>query len=87
MEDNNKKLVKDWLVSWTANEGNVNTTKDILAWIDKVRNDTNVYIKECSLNDSDFWFYDDYNGEITNRKRSFFSIKGVRKFVDNKFIS
>lgn len=87
MKENNKEFVKEWLVSWAAEDGNVNTTQDILAWIDQVRNDTRVYIEESSLDDSDFWFYDDYNGEIINRKRSFFSIKGVRKFVDNKFIA
>lgn len=87
MEKNHKALVKDWLISWTAKEGNVNTTSDILNWIDSMRNDTKVDIREGRLSDSDFWFYDDYNGEITNRKRSFFSIKGVRKYVNNRFMS
>ena len=31
------------------------------------------------------WFYDDYNGEILNRKRSFFSINGMRYFVNGDF--
>lgn len=87
MEKNSKEFVKEWLRSWAEENGNVNTTSDILSWVDMIRRETTVSIQESSLNNSNFWFYDDYNGEVTNRKRSFFSIKGVRKFVDNKFVS
>lgn len=87
MKNNNKELVRDWLVSWANVDGNVNSTSDILEWIDRTRKNTRVDIKESSLESSAFWFYDDYNGEVTNRKRSFFSIKGVRKFTNNKFVS
>lgn len=86
-QNNNRDYVKDWLISWNAVDGNVNNTHDIFKWVDTIRNNTKVSINEGSLSKSDFWFYDDYNGEITNRKRSFFSIKGVRKFCDNKFVA
>lgn len=45
-----------------------------------------VKIQECSINNSSFWFYDDYRGEILNRRRSFFSIVGMRRFEDDRFI-
>lgn len=81
-----KEIIKSIVRSWKNTEGNVNSTQDIIAWIQKLNKETYVDIKECNISDSTFWFYDDYNGEILNRKRSFFSIKGMRNFVDDKFI-
>lgn len=72
--------------SWADTKGNVNTMEDILAWIEGHNQDTYVNIKECSINESAFWFYDDHCGEVLNRKRSFFSIKGMRRFEENKFV-
>lgn len=81
----NDGLVMDFICSWKNTNGNVNSTDDILTWIKELNNSTYVSIHECSINDSAFWFYDDYNGEILNRKRSFFSIKGMRRFEDGEF--
>lgn len=80
--DNFARLV---IESWNNYEGNVNTTDYLLEWINQLNKETHVAIKECSVNDSSFWFYDDYNGEVLNRKRSFFSIKGMRRFEDGEF--
>ena len=77
----------DIIRSWANIEGNVNTTEELYSWIEDLNKRTYVDIKECSINDNSFWFYDDYNGEILNRKRSFFSIKGMRRFEDDEFIS
>jgi dTDP-4-dehydro-6-deoxy-alpha-D-glucopyranose 2,3-dehydratase len=74
------------LESWANTEGNINSTPDLLDWIEQLNKTTYVNIKECSINDSTFWFYDNYNGEVLNRKRSFFSIKGMRHFEDEEFI-
>lgn len=76
----------DLIESWACTEGNVNTTEYVLDWIKKLNETTHVAIHEISINDSTFWFYDDYNGEVLNRKRSFFSIKGMRSFVDGEFV-
>lgn len=75
------KIIK----SWANSEGNVNSTKSLLTWITKLNETTYVNVNECSINENTFWFYDDYNGEILNRKRSFFSVKGMRLFVDGNF--
>lgn len=80
------KIVNYIVKSWKNKEGNVNKTKDVIDWINKLNEETFVEIKECKISDSTFWFYDDYNGEILNRKRSFFSVKGMRHFVDDKFV-
>ncbi|MDR2547463.1 MAG: NDP-hexose 2,3-dehydratase family protein [Lachnospiraceae bacterium] len=80
-----EKLIRLMLESWQNSEGNVNTMTGIHAWIAKMNSDANVDIKECNIHDSSFWFYDDRNGEILNRKRSFFSIKGMRRFENGDF--
>lgn len=72
--------------SWANTEGNVYSTIELLDWIKTLNETTYVKIKECSINDSTFWFYDDYSGEVLNRKRSFFSIKGMRLFKNDEFI-
>lgn len=72
--------------SWSNKKGNVNTTEKILEWVTNLNETTKVSIKECDIDDSTFWFYDDYNGEILNRKRSFFSIKGMQKFNNDELV-
>ena len=81
-----KELILDFIESWENRDGNVNSTSDILDWIKEINNNTLVKIEECSILQSDFWFYDDYRGEILNRKRSFFSVVGMRYFEGNEFI-
>lgn len=82
----NKMFVMEWLNSWLCKEGNINTTQSIFEWIKKQKENVEVKIRESSIEESNFWFYDDYNGEVTNRKRSFFSIKGVRRFEHNVLV-
>jgi len=80
-----EKIIKI-LESWANHEGNVHSLQDILQWVDDIKETTHVRIDQCSIHDSKFWFYDDYNGEILNIKRSFFSITGMRLFLNNRFI-
>lgn len=76
------KLVK----SWGNTQGRVKMLPEILEWIRALNASTFVEVKECSIHESTFWFYDDYNGEVLNRKRGFFSIKGMRLFQNDRFI-
>ena len=78
-----KDIIRKIIKSWAAAEGNVNSTKDILEWVARLNRNANVSIKECESGDSSFWFYDDYVGEIHNRKRSFFSITGIQRYENN----
>lgn len=80
-------FVMQWLNSWLCKEGNVNTTQSVLEWIGEKKKNVEIEISESSIEKSNFWFYDDYNGEVTNIKRSFFSIKGVRRFEHNVLVS
>lgn len=79
-------ISKLMIESWACSEGNVNKTEDILKWINELNSNTKVKIEETSISDNTFWFYDDYNGEVLNRKRSFFSIIGMRYFVNDNLI-
>ena len=63
--------------SWANREGIVNSMSDLETWIKDLNAKTYVNIHECSINSGNMWFYDNYNGEVLNRKRSFFSIKGM----------
>lgn len=64
----------------------INTTQDILKWISQLNNDIDVSLNKNSLYDSDFWFYDDIAGEIVNKNRSFFQIRGIQKIIDGKVV-
>lgn len=78
-------LSEEIIKSWHEEEG-IDSTEDLLTWVEQLNQNTYVNIRESSISDDTFWFYDDYMGQILNRKRSFFSIKGVRYFVDEKFV-
>lgn len=80
-------ITKKILESQRNKNGNITSIDEIFEWINKLNRDTIVNIEETSIKDDSFLFYDDYKGEILNRKRSFFSIAGVRYFVNNEFIS
>lgn len=81
-----KNIINSIIKSWANIEGNVHSTDELLTWIKDLNNTTSVSIKECSIDDGDFWFYDEDNGEILNTKNSFFSIKGSRFLKDGKCI-
>lgn len=78
-------IVAQMIRSWADAKGKVNTTEELFDWIDELNRTTYVNISEKSITSDSFWFYDDYNGEVLNRKRSFFSIKGMRHFEDGEF--
>lgn len=79
-------LTKKIILSWLNTEGSVNTTESLLDWIREQNNTVHVKIEQESINNDTFWFYDDYNGEVLNRKRSFFSIKGIHLFKNSELL-
>lgn len=78
-------IVTQMIKSWADENGKVCSTSELLEWINELNKTTYVNILEKSILSDSFWFYDDYNGEVLNRKRSFFSIKGMRRFEDGEF--
>lgn len=59
---------------------------EIIQWIDALIKKTVVNINRCNLDDSDFWFYDEEQGVIRNKNNSFFSIAGIKGYINNEYI-
>lgn len=80
-------IIVKFLDSWITTENTINTTEQIKEWVELLNETTYVNINDCSINDSDFWFYDEYSSAVLNRKSSFFSVKGIRMFKNGHFVS
>ena len=80
------QIIYKIIESWANKKGNICTLDDILKWVDFIDRTTKVKISECSIDDSTFWFHDKVSGEIVNRKKSFFSIKGLQRFENSELI-
>ena len=61
-------------------------TSELLSWIDELNKTVHVSIQKNRLSDSDFWFYDEARGEIANKNRSFFTVKGLRKTMNGQAV-
>lgn len=64
-----------------------NSINEILEWIKKNNNEIHVVIEKNGLGDSEFWYYDEGEGAIVNKNRSFFAIKGMQKVVDGNVVA
>ena len=64
----------------------VNQTEDLLEFIKNRNKEIFVKINKCNLSDSDNWFYDKSAGEIRNKNRSFFQIKGLKKYKNGECV-
>ena len=64
----------------------VHETVELLSWINERNKTVKVSIKKSVLSDSDFWYYDESNGEIVNKNRSFFRIKGLQKLINGQIV-
>lgn len=72
--------------SWSFINTEDDSLSQITDWVaDKNRN-TKVSINRNDLSDSDFWFYDQEQGEIRNRAHTFFQIRGLQQYQDGKLI-
>lgn len=78
--------IKKIIESWNKTDNCINSNSEIFKWIQDLNKATEIEIKESTIINDTFWFYDDYRGEILNRRRSFFSIIGMREFIDGRFV-
>lgn len=81
-----EKIGKMFFKSWLARDSRVHTTQDILFWIEKRNRQVNAVIKKMPLEQSQTWYYDQEDGTIHNKKRSFFSISGCEVFENEQKI-
>lgn len=70
--------------SWADKQGNVNTSKEILDWVERLNSTVQVDIRKIALKDSMPWFYDAQEGAIVNQGRSFFQIYGLRRTTETQ---
>lgn len=75
--DHNHTLIQI-IESWAILDSPLNSTKEIMAWINEKNEEIHVEIKKISLEQGRFWFYDKKMGEIKNKNDSFFKIKGIQ---------
>lgn len=75
-------MVFDLVVSWANTAGSVNTTDEIIQWIEETNTMTKVNIQKISLDECIPWYYDSDVGYITNPARSFFSISGFQAVLN-----
>ncbi len=84
--DVNKSLMQ-LIESWATVENPFNSTEEILSWIEGKNRDVRVRITKVPYDYSgEDWHYDRERGEIRNRTRSFFQIRGLRKTVDDRLV-
>lgn len=76
--DKNLTLVRI-IESWATTDNPFNSTDEILEWVKRKNDSTNVTINKIPYKYDGFWFYDKNSGEIKNRNNSFFQIKGLVK--------
>lgn len=79
-------IVRDIVLSWANQEGNVNSNKEIIDWVNRLNQSLTVDIKNSLLSKSDFWFYSSDTGCIQNKNNSFFSITGLRVIQDGETV-
>ncbi len=60
--------------------------KDIKQWVDCKNKTLKVKINKIGLSESGFWYYDKSSGEIRNKNKSFFQIRGLRQYREGKTI-
>lgn len=82
MSDTLFKIVQ----SWAYTEGNVNTTDELLKWIDDLNCTIEVSIQKITLEESGVWYYHTTEGCIENQNKSFFSIRGIQKILKDQLL-
>lgn len=78
--------VYELIRSWSCKEGNVNTTQEILDWVNKRNKTLTVNIEKIPFPKDGFWYLDETDGFIRNRKNTFFQLAGLRQSDGGKVI-
>lgn len=76
----------DIIKSWELKEG-LNTTENLLSWVQECNRNTHVNIVKNKLSDSVQWFYDQETGTIHNQNNSFFQISGLQVLKDGSIVA
>ena len=81
-------LVYELIKSWKCKEGNVTSTKTILDWVERRNTTLTVDIKKRPFpkEEDSFWFLDEKDGFIRNRKNTFFQLAGFRQMNGDELV-
>lgn len=80
-------ITNEILKSWSITDYHTNSIEEILQWINNRNNNIHVSIKKVGLSKCVDWFYNASNGQIMNKKNSYFSVTGYRVKSDQHIIS
>lgn len=84
--DTNMNLMR-LMESWATVENTLNSTREILEWIDQKNSDIRVSIQKVKYDYAgDDWHYDKKFGGILNKNGTFFQIKGIQRIEGEKII-
>lgn len=78
-DKNNPNTLHMLIKSWTRLDGSLNSTEELLAWIEQRNKHVQVNIRKIPYEEEQIWRYDEAKGTIHNATGSFFSIGGLRK--------
>lgn len=80
---NSENILQKLMTSSAVEKENIS---HIFEWVEEKNKNLKVSIVKNRLSDSDNWFYDEKAGEIRNKNRSFFQIKGLQQYKDGQLI-
>lgn len=81
-----KSISYRMIKSWADDTGHVNSTEDLLKWINEKNSSIKVNINKISLKDCIPWHYDKKLGIIKNADGSFFRISGFKAEKNGELI-
>lgn len=70
-------MLEKILISGIKKNNCINTKNEILKWVNNINNVTDLKMQKSCLSENNYWYYDEINGEITNKTNSFFKINGI----------
>lgn len=74
------------LHSWMQKDSAMNTTQELMEWINVMNQNTVVHVEESAMKQGEYWFFNEEKGRIENHKKSFFSIRGVQYRRDGRVL-
>ena len=82
---NTDNLTYQLLKSWKTDSG-ICSVAELKDWIYTLNMTTKINIAETKIDSDSAWIFDEEKGCISNQKKAFFSVKGMRYYVDNKLV-
>lgn len=79
---NKQKMIQSIFRSDFSN----NSYESIFDWVNSKNTNLKVSIKKNKLSDTEFWFYDGEKGEIRNKNNSFFQIRGLCQYDEDRLV-